>query len=118
MRRNSPRGSWSWWRLRRRSLRSVLILTRYIVMHRDTTSSPDRFPSLWARLGHPARLGACGAPQRSPQSMHPMAMTEDELRAITVGELRPLADKIEIAEYDPAWPATYARQAVRIRAAL
>src|SRR3954462_14522040 len=53
MRRNSPRGSWSWWRLRRRSLRSVLILTRYIVMHRDTTSSPDRFPSLWARLGPP-----------------------------------------------------------------
>src|SRR4051812_13718633 len=47
-----------------------------------------------------------------------MAMTEDELRAITVGELRPLAGKIEIAAYDPAWPAAYARQAARIRGAL
>lgn len=47
-----------------------------------------------------------------------MAMTEDELRAITVGELRPLAAKIEIADYDPAWPATYARHAARIRVAL
>jgi GrpB-like predicted nucleotidyltransferase (UPF0157 family) len=47
-----------------------------------------------------------------------MALTEDELRAITVGELRPLAGKIEIADYDPAWPAAFARQAARIRAAL
>lgn len=50
--------------------------------------------------------------------MHPMAMTEDELRAITVGERRPLAGKIEIADHDPAWPAAFARQAARIRAAL
>jgi hypothetical protein len=46
--------------------------------------------------------------------MHPMAATtEEELRAITVGELRPLAGKIEIAEYDPAWPAPLGRAEVR-----
>jgi GrpB-like predicted nucleotidyltransferase (UPF0157 family) len=45
-------------------------------------------------------------------------MTEDELRAITVGELRPIAGKIEIADYDPAWPVAFERQAARIRAAL
>ena len=35
-----------------------------------------------------------------------------------VGELKPLAAPIEIADYDPAWPELYEREAVRIRAAL
>jgi GrpB-like predicted nucleotidyltransferase (UPF0157 family) len=45
-------------------------------------------------------------------------MTEDELRAVTLGEPTPLAAKIEIADYDPAWPALFEREAARIRSAL
>jgi GrpB-like predicted nucleotidyltransferase (UPF0157 family) len=45
-------------------------------------------------------------------------MDEDDLRAVTIGELRPLAGTIELADYDPAWPAMFAREAARIRAAL
>jgi GrpB-like predicted nucleotidyltransferase (UPF0157 family) len=45
-------------------------------------------------------------------------MTEDEMRAIRLGELVPLAGKIVIADYDSAWPAWFAREEARIRAAL
>jgi GrpB-like predicted nucleotidyltransferase (UPF0157 family) len=45
-------------------------------------------------------------------------MDEDHLRAITIGEIRPLAGKIELADYDPAWPEMFAREAARIRSAL
>jgi GrpB-like predicted nucleotidyltransferase (UPF0157 family) len=43
---------------------------------------------------------------------------EDELRAVTVGELRSLQDKVRLAEYDPGWPAAFEQEATRIRAAL
>jgi GrpB-like predicted nucleotidyltransferase (UPF0157 family) len=42
-------------------------------------------------------------------------MTEEQLRAITVGELRPLSGPILIVDYDPAWPALFRREADRIR---
>ncbi|HEX5503863.1 MAG TPA: GrpB family protein [Thermomicrobiales bacterium] len=45
-------------------------------------------------------------------------MTEDELRAVTAGELAPLTAPIQIVAYDPAWPGLFAREAARIRAAL
>lgn len=45
-------------------------------------------------------------------------MTEEELRAVTVGELAPLAGPIEIVDYDPRWPALFEREAQGIRAAL
>lgn len=45
-------------------------------------------------------------------------MDEDDLRAVTIGELRPLAGQIELADYDPSWPVMFAREAARIRAAL
>lgn len=45
-------------------------------------------------------------------------MTEEELRAVTVGELAPLAGPIEIVDYDPRWPALFKREAQGIRAAL
>jgi GrpB-like predicted nucleotidyltransferase (UPF0157 family) len=45
-------------------------------------------------------------------------MDEDRLRAITVGELSPLAGRVVLAEYDPAWPRQFEREAARIRAAL
>jgi GrpB-like predicted nucleotidyltransferase (UPF0157 family) len=44
--------------------------------------------------------------------------TEEELRAVTIGELRPLDAPIVLAEYDPAWPGLFEREATRIRAAL
>jgi GrpB-like predicted nucleotidyltransferase (UPF0157 family) len=40
---------------------------------------------------------------------------EDELRAVTVGELQPLAGAIELADYDPAWPDLFRREVERIR---
>jgi GrpB-like predicted nucleotidyltransferase (UPF0157 family)/ligand-binding SRPBCC domain-containing protein len=45
-------------------------------------------------------------------------LTEDEIRARTVGELRPLSDPIQIADYDPRWPDLFAREAANIRRAL
>src|SRR5919109_4689323 len=41
-----------------------------------------------------------------------------ELRAVTIGELEPLAGSIELAEYDASWPELFEREAERIRSAL
>lgn len=50
-------------------------------------------------------------PDRAP-------MTEEQLRAATIGELQPLSGPIQIVDYDPAWPALFEREAARIRGAL
>jgi GrpB-like predicted nucleotidyltransferase (UPF0157 family) len=47
-----------------------------------------------------------------------MSEREAELRAVTVGELRPVSGPIELVEYDPAWPGLFELEAERIRAAL
>ena len=44
--------------------------------------------------------------------------TEEELRAVTIGELKPLDGPILLVDYDPAWPGLFARDAERIRSAL
>ena len=44
--------------------------------------------------------------------------TEDELRAVTVGEPQRLDGTISLAEYEPAWPAQFAVEADKIRGAL
>lgn len=45
--------------------------------------------------------------------------TEEQIRAATVGEpSRPVGGRIQLAEYDPAWPALFAREAERIRSVL
>jgi GrpB-like predicted nucleotidyltransferase (UPF0157 family) len=44
--------------------------------------------------------------------------TEEELRAVTVGALQPLIGKVVVADYDSTWPAQYAGEARKIRAAL
>lgn len=44
--------------------------------------------------------------------------TEEELRAVTVGELKPLTGGILVANYDPKWPDVFAVEAAKIRAAL
>lgn len=45
-------------------------------------------------------------------------LTEEQLQAVTIGELVPLAGPIQIADYDPEWSRLFAREAERIRAAL
>src|SRR5262245_9702811 len=45
-------------------------------------------------------------------------MTEDELRAVQVGELVPLAGPIQLVAYDHEWPRLFAREADRVLAAL
>lgn len=50
----------------------------------------------------------------------PMAQTasEESLRAVTIGELVVLGGPVLLADYDPAWPTTFEREAARIRSAL
>jgi GrpB-like predicted nucleotidyltransferase (UPF0157 family) len=45
-------------------------------------------------------------------------LTEEEIRAATVGELEAHAATIHLAEYDPGWPRLFEREAARIRSAL
>lgn len=45
-------------------------------------------------------------------------MTEEQLRQVTVGELKPFESSIRLVEYDPVWPKHFAREAKRIKAAL
>jgi GrpB-like predicted nucleotidyltransferase (UPF0157 family) len=54
-----------------------------------------------------------------PGSTEPAApRTVAEFGAFTIGSLQPLDGPIELAEYDPAWPRLFEREAARIRAAL
>ncbi len=55
-----------------------------------------------------------------PSSSDPESkkMTEEQLRQVTVGELKPHDASITLAEYDPAWPTLFAREAKRITTAL
>jgi GrpB-like predicted nucleotidyltransferase (UPF0157 family) len=46
------------------------------------------------------------------------ATSEAAMRAVTIGELQVLAGPVHLAEYDPAWPGLFEREAVRIRSAL
>jgi GrpB-like predicted nucleotidyltransferase (UPF0157 family) len=45
-------------------------------------------------------------------------MSDERLRAVTIGELKALDGRIVLAEYDPAWPRQFEREAARIRGAL
>lgn len=51
------------------------------------------------------------AAQRAPA-------TEEQLRAVHIGELVPLNGPIHLAEYDQEWPRLFEREAERVRAAL
>lgn len=46
------------------------------------------------------------------------ALTGEEIRTSTLGDLEPLSDKIRIADYDPCWPKLFHREAARIGTAL
>jgi GrpB-like predicted nucleotidyltransferase (UPF0157 family) len=45
-------------------------------------------------------------------------LTEKQIRAHTIGDLKPLSGRILIVDYDPRWPELFAREADRIRAVL
>src|SRR5258708_11725445 len=49
--------------------------------------------------------------QRVPQ-------TEEQIRAVRIGEPARLTGKIRLVDYDPAWPQQFASEAGRIRAGL
>ena len=67
-----------------------------------------RFPSPGEDWG---RLGTTIARVTAPHS-------DDEIRAVTIGELPEHNATIYLAEYDPAWPTLFEREAERIRSAL
>ena len=48
----------------------------------------------------------------------PKRTREEEIQAYSVGELKPLTEPIRFVEYDPGWPALYAREEARIRSVL
>ena len=48
----------------------------------------------------------------------PQATSEEQLRRVTIGAVTPLNGPITLADYDPAWPEQFAREAARIRRAL
>ncbi len=47
-----------------------------------------------------------------------LPMTEEQIRAAHVGELKPLAGPVQIVDYDPQWPRLFEREAERVRTAL
>jgi GrpB-like predicted nucleotidyltransferase (UPF0157 family) len=46
------------------------------------------------------------------------AASEEAMRAVTIGELQVLGGPVHLAEYDPAWPTLFEREAARIRTVL
>lgn len=64
----------------------------------------------------PAETVATGS--EAGEVSDPVAMTEEQLRAVTVGELTRLSGPVELVAYDPAWPQLFAREAERVRRAL
>jgi GrpB-like predicted nucleotidyltransferase (UPF0157 family) len=44
--------------------------------------------------------------------------SDDYMRAVTIGDRRRVDGPIQLAEYDPRWPALYEREASRIRSLL
>lgn len=45
-------------------------------------------------------------------------MSEEQLRAVTVGELEPLSGRVLLVDSDPEWPSLFRREEERIRSAL
>lgn len=54
----------------------------------------------------------------SDSGKDPMPMSEEQIRQVTVGELKPFNSQITLVEYDSEWPVQYEREAERIRGIL
>jgi GrpB-like predicted nucleotidyltransferase (UPF0157 family) len=66
--------------------------------------------------GSPNETGTTRSESLAPADRAPM--TEEELRAATVGEPTRLSGPVELVDYDPAWPQLFAREAERVRVVL
>lgn len=84
-----------------------------------------RWPALVRTVEAVLQLGAIqlfqaepAVPNDIPKPNATAPLTEEQMRACTIGELKPLSDKILIADYDPRWPDLFQREAKRIRVAL
>jgi GrpB-like predicted nucleotidyltransferase (UPF0157 family) len=54
----------------------------------------------------------------TPNPDTPLPLTDEQIRAATIGDLPEHNATIELAEYDPQWPQLYEREQERIRGAL
>src|SRR6266508_3212497 len=54
----------------------------------------------------------------APRDPTDVAAYDEELARITIGGPRPLTKRIELRDYDPAWPLWYEREQARIRSIL
>lgn len=63
------------------------------------------------------RIGGPDLPDEPPAVRH-APLTDEQIRAATIGEPTLHDGPIQLAEYDPVWPALYAREEERIRAIL
>ncbi|HEX9135173.1 MAG TPA: GrpB family protein, partial [Ktedonobacteraceae bacterium] len=62
--------------------------------------------------------GASRLPPEQARGATRQTLTEEQIRAVHVGELAPLAGPIHIVDYDPQWPLLFKREADRVQAAL
>jgi len=62
--------------------------------------------------------GASRETSEQPRVTANAPLTEEQLRAATIGELVPLVGPIQIVDYDPEWPRLFEREAERIQTAL
>ncbi len=46
------------------------------------------------------------------------ALTEEQIRTNTIGELKPLSGRVPVIDCDPQWPVQFKREAEKIRHAL
>ena len=61
---------------------------------------------------------ASGATSEQARAATHVPMTEEQMRAVQVGELAPLVGPIYIVDYDPEWPRLFEREAERVQATL
>ncbi len=62
--------------------------------------------------------GASRATSEQNRAVKQEPSTEEQIRAVHVGELVPLVGSIQIVDYDPEWPRLFEREAERVQAAL
>lgn len=68
------------------------------------------------RTEHDTAQGSAQSPSQRTRAAAPK--TEEQILAVRIGDVPPLNGPILIADYDPAWPQLFDREAERIRAAL
>ena len=69
-----------------------------------------------AKEGREHHDNLSGPPERRLQARLPLS--EEYLRAHTIGEVKALSGPVRLEEYDPEWPRRFRREDAKIRAAL